>query len=65
MEVAGFSPSNPLKMKLQTISNYAEIAGYVARQLEDVGFKIQVDVVPKASLLELTSKGNCIMGCGL
>jgi ABC-type transport system substrate-binding protein len=60
MEQLGFSPSNPFKLKLQTIANYSEIAGYVARQLEDVGFKVQVDVVPKATLLELTSNSRTL-----
>jgi ABC-type transport system substrate-binding protein len=60
MEEAGFSPSNPVRIKLQTISNYAEIAGYIARQLEDIGFKVQVDVVPKATLLELTSNSRTL-----
>jgi peptide/nickel transport system substrate-binding protein len=43
---------------LQTIPVYAEIASYVARQLEEIGIRIQVDVVQKSYLLELTSNSN-------
>ena len=60
VEEAGFSVNNPIALKLQTVANYAEIASYIARQLEDVGFKVQVDVVPKAALLELTSNSRTL-----
>lgn len=60
VEEAGFSVNKPVVLKLQTVANYAEIASYIARQLEDVGFKVQVDVVPKAALLELTSNSRTL-----
>ncbi|MGZ3951103.1 MAG: ABC transporter substrate-binding protein, partial [Flavisolibacter sp.] len=41
-----------------TIPIYSEIASYVARQLEEIGFKIQVDVVQKSLLLDLTSNSK-------
>ena len=55
---AGFSPQTIPAIKLQTIPIYSEIASYVARQLEEIGFKIQVDVVQKSLLLDLTSNSK-------
>lgn len=55
---AGYSPQNLPVIKLQTIPIYSEIASYVARQLEEIGFKIQVDVVQKSLLLDLTSNSK-------
>lgn len=55
---AGYSPRTLPAIKLQTIPIYSEIASYVARQLEEVGFKIQVDVVQKSLLLDLTSNSK-------
>ncbi|HEY0355662.1 MAG TPA: ABC transporter substrate-binding protein [Flavisolibacter sp.] len=58
LQEAGFGPGNLPSMKLQTIPVYADIASYIARQLEELGFKIQVDVVQKSLLLELTSNSR-------
>jgi peptide/nickel transport system substrate-binding protein len=55
---AGFTSQTMPVMKLQTIPVYSEIASYVARQLEEIGFKVQVDVVQKSLLLELTSNSR-------
>ena len=55
---AGFTNQTIPTIKLQTIPIYSEIASYVARQLEEVGFKIQVDVVQKSLLLDLTSNSK-------
>lgn len=55
---AGYSPQTLPVVKLQTIPIYSEIASYVARQLEEIGFKIQVDVVQKSLLLDLTSNSK-------
>jgi ABC-type transport system substrate-binding protein len=55
---AGFTSQTLPAIKLQTIPTYSEIASYVARQLEEVGFKIQVDVVQKSLLLDLTSNSK-------
>jgi peptide/nickel transport system substrate-binding protein len=42
-------------IRLLTIPNYAEMANYVAKQLGESGIPVQVEVVQKALLLELTS----------
>jgi peptide/nickel transport system substrate-binding protein len=55
---AGFSRQTLPAIKLQTIPIYSEIASYVARQLEEIGFKIQVDIVQKSLLLDLTSNSK-------
>jgi ABC-type transport system substrate-binding protein len=57
---AGFSSQNTPAVKLQTIPIYSEIASYVARQLEEIGFRIQVDVVQKSLLLDLTSNSKTV-----
>jgi ABC-type transport system substrate-binding protein len=57
---AGFNLQNLPVIKLQTITIYSEIASYVARQLEEIGFKIQVDVVQKSLLLDLTSNSKTV-----
>jgi ABC-type transport system substrate-binding protein len=55
---AGYSSATLPPIRLQTIPIYSEIASYVARQLEELGFKIQVDVVQKSLLLDLTSNSK-------
>lgn len=47
--------SQPPAIKLYTIPIYSDIASYIARQLQDIGLNVQVDVVQKSLLLELTS----------
>jgi peptide/nickel transport system substrate-binding protein len=57
---AGFGRDALPVVKLQTIATYSEIASYVARQLEEVGFQVQVDVVRKSLLLDLTSNSRTL-----
>ncbi|WP_231940291.1 ABC transporter substrate-binding protein [Filimonas lacunae] len=45
-------------VKLLTIPVYADMASFVARELEEVGIKVQVEVVQKSLLLELTAHSN-------
>ncbi len=52
---AGMGDANRAVIKLYTIPVYADIATYIARQLEELGLRVQVDVVQKSLLLELTS----------
>ncbi len=47
-------------IKLLTIPIYSDIAGFIARQLEEVGIKIQVEVIPKSLLLEQTAKSQAL-----
>lgn len=52
---AGINIANAPAIKLYTIPVYSDIASYIARQLEEIGLQVQVDVVQKSLLLELTS----------
>jgi len=56
---AGFSKQNQLPViKLLTIAIYSDIASFIAKQLEEIGFNIQVEVVQKSLLLEQTAKSQ-------
>ena len=48
------------EIKLLTIPIYADIGSFIAKQLEEVGFKIQVEVVQKSLLLEQTAKSKAL-----
>ncbi|HVX49255.1 MAG TPA: ABC transporter substrate-binding protein [Chitinophagaceae bacterium] len=56
---AGITADMP-PVKLLTIPIYADIASFAARQLEDVGFNVQVEVVQKSLLLEQTAKQQAL-----
>jgi len=45
---------------LLTISDYSDFASWIARELEDVGIKIQVEVVQKSLLLEQTARSQAL-----
>ena len=55
---AGFSNQQLPSITLQTLAIYGDIANYIARQLEELGFRIKIDIVQKSLLLELTSKSR-------
>lgn len=58
---AGFTDGKNLPaIKLLTIPVYAELGSFIARQLEDIGIKIQVEVVQKSLLLEQTAKSQAL-----
>lgn len=48
------------EIKLITIPMYAELGSFIAKQLEDIGVKIQVEVVQKSLLLEQTAKSQAL-----
>lgn len=53
---AGFPDGKGLpEVKLLTIAVYADMANFIAKQLEESGIDVQVEVVQKSLLLELTS----------
>src|SRR6185369_5585103 len=47
-------------IKLLTISIYADLAGFIAKQLEETGMKIKVEVIQKSFLLEQTAKSQAL-----
>jgi len=59
LKKAGITAGMP-PVKLLTIPIYADIASFAAKQIEDVGLKVQVEVVQKALLLEQTAKQQAL-----
>ena len=58
---AGFPDGKGLPaIKLLTVPIYADLASFIARQLEETGIRIQVEVVQKALLLEQTAKSEAL-----
>jgi oligopeptide transport system substrate-binding protein len=56
---AGFPDGRNLPViRLLTISIYADFGSFIARELEGIGMKIQVEVMPKSLLLEQTAKSQ-------
>lgn len=61
LEEAGFPGGRGLPpVKLMTIALYAEMGNFIARQLEEVGIPVQVEIVQKALLLDLTSNSRAV-----
>ena len=58
---AGFPRGEGLPLiTLKTIDIYADLAGFIARQLEEIGIKVQVDITQKSLLLEETAKSQVL-----
>jgi peptide/nickel transport system substrate-binding protein len=58
---AGFPNGKGLTpIKLLTIPIYSDLAEFIAKQLEEAGIPVQVDVVQKSLLLELTSNSRAL-----
>lgn len=60
LQEAGFSSSNRPQIKLLTIAVYADLADYIAKQLSEIGINVQVEVVQKSLLLEMTSSSRAL-----
>ncbi|SDC10289.1 ABC transporter substrate-binding protein [Niabella drilacis] len=59
LKEAGFPGGKGLPViRLLTISMYADFANFIAKQLEAVGMRIQVEVVQKALLFEMTANSR-------
>jgi oligopeptide transport system substrate-binding protein len=58
---AGFADGAGLPaIKLLTIATYSDFASFIARQLEEIGIRVQVEVIPKSLLLEQTAKSEAL-----
>lgn len=58
---AGYPGGSGLPViKLLTVPIYADLGSFIARQLEETGIKVQVEVVQKALLLEQTAKSQAL-----
>ena len=51
---------NTAPVTLLTIPIYADIASFAAKQMEDIGLKVQVEIVQKSLLLEQTAKQQAL-----
>jgi oligopeptide transport system substrate-binding protein len=60
LQQAGYNAKNALPVKLLTIPVYADLASFIARELEEINFKVQVEVVQKSLLLEQTAKSQAL-----
>ncbi|HEY6977750.1 MAG TPA: ABC transporter substrate-binding protein [Chitinophagaceae bacterium] len=60
LQQARINQSNSPVIQLLTIPIYADIASFAAKQIEDVGLKVQVEVVQKSLLLEQTAKQQAL-----
>jgi peptide/nickel transport system substrate-binding protein len=57
---AGYANRSMPPIKLTTISIYSNIADFIAKQLEAIGINVQVDIVQKSLLLEMTSTSRAL-----
>jgi ABC-type transport system substrate-binding protein len=60
LQESGFDRSSAQPIRLLTIAVYADMADYIAQQLGELGLKMQVEVVPKALLLDMTSGSKAL-----
>ncbi len=61
LKEAGYPNGQGLPViKLLTIPQYADLASYIANDLQQSGFKIQVEAVQKSLLLEQTAKSEAL-----
>jgi peptide/nickel transport system substrate-binding protein len=61
LKAAGYPDGKGLPViKLLTIPVYADFASFIARQLEDVGIHVQIEVVQKSLLLEETAQSQAL-----
>jgi oligopeptide transport system substrate-binding protein len=59
LQQAGFNGKLPT-IKLLTIPIYADIGSFVAKELENAGIPVQVEVIQKSLLLEQTAKSQAL-----
>jgi oligopeptide transport system substrate-binding protein len=61
MKEAGFPDGRGLMpIKLLTIPIYADLSNYIARELQEVGIPVKVEVVQKSLLLEQTAQSTAL-----
>ena len=61
LKEAGFDAQHPPPpIKLLTIPIYADLASYIARELQDVGLIVQVEAIQKSLLLTQTAKNQAL-----
>jgi ABC-type transport system substrate-binding protein len=61
LEEAGFPNGKGMpEIKLLTVSIYSDMANFIARQLEEIGITVRVEVVQRAFLIDLASNSRAL-----
>lgn len=61
LQELGYSRQQPVpEIPLLTIPIYADLAAYIARELEEVGIRLKVEVIPKSLLLTQTARNQAL-----
>ena len=61
LKEAGYEDGTGLPViDLKTIDTYADLAGFIAKQLEEIGLKIKIDITQKSLLLEETARSQAL-----
>jgi oligopeptide transport system substrate-binding protein len=62
---AGFARGKGLSpVKLMTVDTYADLAGFIANQLQEIGIPVQIEVLQQSLLLEETAKSKATFFLG-
>jgi oligopeptide transport system substrate-binding protein len=58
---AGYPDGKGLpRISLKTVDTYSDLAGFIARELQEIGINIEIDITQKSLLLEETAKSQAI-----
>jgi oligopeptide transport system substrate-binding protein len=58
---AGYPDGKGLpRIILKTVDTYSDLAGFIARELQEIGINIEIDITQKSLLLEETAKSQAI-----
>jgi peptide/nickel transport system substrate-binding protein len=61
LKEAGFPDGHGLPViKLYTIAAYSDMADFIAKQLDEIGIPVQIEIVQKSLLLELTANSRAL-----
>jgi oligopeptide transport system substrate-binding protein len=61
LKEAGYPGGKGLpNISLKTIDIYADLAGFIARQLQEIGIMVQIDITQKSLLLEETAQSQAL-----
>ncbi len=59
LKEAGYTAQNPLpEILLETTNSYLDLCTYIQKQLEEIGIKLRLELLPSASLREKMSKSQ-------
>lgn len=60
LKAAGIDVQQAPVIKLLTIATYADIASFAAKDMEEIGLKVQVEVIQKSLLLQQTAQQQAL-----